>query len=332
MSLEGRQEGGVSAGAANVEATAAEWFGRRQFWSWTAEDERKLDAWLAESLAHQIAYWRLVATWQRTERLQAVRLQRPLSARSVKGGTGTKGVRFLAAVAAVVLLIALLATVAPTFQDKEQVFATGLGETRSLALNDGSRIELNTNSLLRVNFGEGKRQVTLERGEAYFQIEHDSAHPFTVTANGHRITDLGTKFLVRDEGTALRVTLFEGEARLDSQQAGRGPQSAVLKPGDVAVATAGSLSVARQAPQSITSALAWRSGAIILGEHATLSDAITEFNRYNQTKLVIEDPSIAQTPIAGRFATNGVRRFADVVTNVFGLHVREEPNRIVVKH
>ena len=60
------------------------------------------------------------------------------------------------------------------------------------------------------------------------------------------------------------------------------------------------------------------------------ADAVTEFNRYNQIKLVIDDPSIAQTPVAGRFATNGVNRFADVVTHVFGLHVRTRGDAVVI--
>ncbi len=125
---------------------------------------------------------------------------------------------------------------------KTQTYATTIGGRETLALADGSEIELNTDTSLRISNEAGTRKAWLDRGEAYFKIKHDAAHPFVVIAGAHRITDLGTKFTVRDEDGGIKVALMEGRARLDA--AGKtGPRSVTLTPGDVALATATSLSV-----------------------------------------------------------------------------------------
>lgn len=329
MSPQGGENSEVMPGATDIEEVAAEWFGRKQFWRWTDENQRELDAWLGASLTHQVAYWRIAAAWQRTERLHAIGLQRPRRSMTTAGYGSGRVLRYALAAVVLVGLITLTAVNWSALRNPGQVYTTGLGETRSLVLSDGSRIELNTNSALRVNFSDGERQVALEQGEAYFQIQHNPKRPFTVLVNQRRITDLGTKFLVREDGSRLRVTLIEGKARLDSGSNGMA-QSAVLTPGDVAIATQVSLKVTKPASQSITNALAWRNGVIVLGDHATLSDAVSEFNRYNRVKLVVDDPTIAKTPIAGRFPTDGVNRFADVVTHVFGYRVRAQHDTIVI--
>jgi ferric-dicitrate binding protein FerR (iron transport regulator) len=59
--------------AREIEAQAADWFQRRRFWNWTDEDQKKLDAWLEESMAHSVAFWRLETGFEGTERLTALR-------------------------------------------------------------------------------------------------------------------------------------------------------------------------------------------------------------------------------------------------------------------
>ena len=64
-------------------------------------------------------------------------------------------------------------------------------------------------TVLRARVSAHERLVTLERGEAYFQIAHDPKHPFVVMAGDHRVTDLGTKFLVRRDNKTLEVAVTE---------------------------------------------------------------------------------------------------------------------------
>ena len=95
-------------------------------------------------------------------------------------------------------LIVLVGTLAGNYLRGPQgkLIETPKGGQEKLALADGSQIELNTNSAIRLDVGPVHRSVELVRGEAFFEIKHDASRPFVVTAAGHTITDLGTKFLV----------------------------------------------------------------------------------------------------------------------------------------
>ena len=127
---------------------------------------------------------------------------------------------------------------------REKTFSTPVGGRQILTLTDGSRIELNTDTVLRVALGKDHRTVWLDKGEAYFQVKHDAARPFVIYTNGRRITDLGTKFLVRADQGRLEVALLEGRVRLDA--ATDQPQAmTVLTAGDDAVAVGNTTSVPR---------------------------------------------------------------------------------------
>ncbi len=70
--------------------------------------------------------------------------------------------------------------------------------------------------MIRVANEANPRKIWLDRGEAYFQIKHDSSRPLTVMTRSYRIVDLGTKFLVRQEDDRLEVSLVEGRARFEA--------------------------------------------------------------------------------------------------------------------
>ena len=149
---------------------AADWLQRREFWNWSEADQAALDAWLDESLAHRVAYHRLEAAWQRTDRLAALR-----GYRHEEIASGDAGRLFLRAAAAFIAVAVIGAAAAIyTWQPKAKSYSTATGERETLSLSDGSQIELNTNTSLRARMTTGaERQVWLDKGEAYFQVKHD---------------------------------------------------------------------------------------------------------------------------------------------------------------
>ncbi len=192
-------------------------------------------------------------------------------------------------------------------------------------LFDGSQIELNTNTVLQIS--NNQRDVALVRGEALFQIHHDAAHPFTVSVAGHKVTDLGTEFLIRTSGTKLRVALVEGRARVESDI--RQDQSATLVPGDVALATSTSLAVTKKPARQLRDELTWRKGILVFDD-TTLAEAAAEFNRYNTVKVVIADPNAAQLKINGAIHANDGAEFARLAKNLFGLRAGQVGNEIII--
>jgi transmembrane sensor len=211
---------------------------------------------------------------------------------------------------------------------ENQTFATTIGGREALSLVDGSKIELNTDTVLRMAEGSSQRKVWLDKGEAYFDIKHDAAHPFVVMVGSHRITDLGTKFIVRQDGDRVEVKLLEGSARLDANDGARS-QTAVLKPGDVAIATADAMSVTKKPLKELANELGWRRG-VLMFDHTTLAEAVVEFNRYNRQKIVIADPQIARLEIGGTFPSDDVKLFGRAAHIALGLHVEERNNTVII--
>lgn len=317
--------------ARDIQARAAEWVAEQRYAeNWTAENQAALDAWLAEDAAHEVAYWRLDAAWERTSRLAALRgpMRNPVS--PGRSAVRSRWYRLVAAVA----IVAALGWTVTTYRSPapEETFATPIGGQKTLSLSDGSQITLNTNTALRIRLRGGLREVWLDHGEAFFDVRHDAAHPFVVVAAGHKITDLGTKFSVRTtDGIGLRVTLTEGRAELNSASSWVSSHRVVLTPGDVAVASAHELSVSRPPPKELAEELAWRRGMLVF-QHTTLKDAVAEFNRYNDQTLAIVDPDVGQIRIAGTFQATNPELFTEAVQELFKLRVSKSGSRIIISH
>lgn len=317
---------------AAIEECAADWLQRRRYWNeWSEDDQKSLDAWLAESMNHAVAFWRLESTLDRAERLSALRplrLQRPQigSAKWLPGGA----LRLVVAAGAIVVVTAIgySAWLSPP-PPVGQLYATGLGGRATVKLTDGSSVELNTDTVLRADVRMGKRYVSIERGEAYFDIVHNAKNPFIVDVDGHRITDLGTKFSVRDEHGRVEVALLEGRASIASVRPDTQGHQAVLTPGDVAIATADSLSVEQRLKPALAKELSWRHGLIVF-DGASLNDVAAELNRYSTEKIVVAGDGVGNLTIDASVPTDDIRAFTRVAREVFGLHVRDRGNEILI--
>ena len=310
--------------ASEIEAVAAQWLERRDSESWNESLEAELEAWLAESRAHRAAFWRLKAAWTHAERLAALK---PSPVERVADAGPSRRIRpLMFRIAAAFAVVAMAGVAAKIYftEPAARLYTTAIGERKTLTLGDGSQIELNTDTRLRIAAGN-TRKVWLDRGEAFFQIKHDEAHPFFVVAGTHRVVDLGTKFLIRQDSARTEVALMEGSARFESERA----KPAILKPGDVAYATADQLSVTKRPERAIVNALGWRHGVIIF-DRTTLADAAAELNRYNTKQIVILDPAAARLTIHGRFPSNDTAAIVNVAQDVFGLRVETRGNEILI--
>jgi transmembrane sensor len=314
---------------ADIEARAADWLVRRRDGAdWREADQLALDAWLAESSAHLMAYWRLETAWSRADRLNALPKQ------ASANGLPARGRRLfprLARTAAVLALVGGALAGARYFlpRDNTVTYQTGIGGHRIVALADGSKIELNTDTALRVSGDARQQNVALEKGEAYFQIRHNPSRQFVVVAGAQRIVDLGTKFVVRDDVNRVRVSLVEGSARLEPLNDSATARPVLLRPGDVAIATERGVSLSRQPQAMMVSALSWRRDLLIFN-NTPLAQVAEEFNRYNKRKLVVMGDDARSIGVGGNFQADNVAVFARVAQGVLGLHVESHSGEIVI--
>lgn len=309
--------------AATAEADAANRLVRRRDWrNWSEADQTELEIWLAESPAHEVAYIRLEALMDRTERLRALKpVEQPRRAKLAP--------LFRIAIGLAAITVVGFAAIQFLSRPDYSSYQTAVGDRETLSLGEGSQIELNTDTMLRLSRHGERRSAWLDQGEAYFQIKHDAAHPFVVVAGDNRITDLGTKFVVRRFANELQVTLLEGRTRLDATRADRSVSTAELKPGDVATVRNGTISIKSRTGQQLADNIGWRRG-ILMFRNVTLAEAVSELNRYNRTQVVISDPSVARLRIYGAFAANDVAAFADASQAYFNLRVKANDGRIAI--
>ncbi len=314
--------------AKELNALAADWLQRRDFWVWNAADQAALDAWLAESWAHRVAYYRLEAGWRRTDRLAALRRHSHGTGQAVRG---EKFVPFLIRATAACALLAVVGLAVTTYTrpPEGRTYSTSIGGRETIAFRDGSQIELNTDTSVRVLDEAGKRQVWLDRGEAYFDITHDSARPFTVWIADRRVTDVGTKFDIRQSPNHLELSVIEGRVSVASAQSTQSSQPLLLSQGDVLVATADAMSVVKRQPQTMKRDLGWRRGMLVFN-NIPLSEAVAEFNRYSAEKLVVADDATARIPVSGTFPTSGIHDFVQLARSVLGLRAEHRNGETVI--
>jgi len=295
------------------------WVMRRGEPDWSDADAEALDAWLDESAAHQAAFWRLDHGWREADRIAALG---PAQGRRPMLASPTW--RHVAIAASVVVVLSFGALqLRETEQPAPvplQAFTTEVGGRKLVPLRDGSQIELNTATALRASIDTRRREVWLDRGEAYFSVRHDPAKPFVVHAGDKSITVLGTRFSVRREGDKIRVAVSEGRVKLDAETPSALTRPEYVSRGTIAVAEGNSVLVARSSGQAVEADLAWRDGMIRF-DQTTLAEAAAEFNRYNRRQLLVGDQETAAIRIGGSFQASNTEAFARLLQRAYGLQV-----------
>ena len=297
-----------------IEEEASRWLAARDTRGNAANDP-DFDRWLDADIRHRVAYLKLEAAWQRTARLRELK---PLDRAADPDLLKVHRRPWPAAIAASVALVSL-AVGTWVYVDffRWQHYETPVGGLSRVALDDGSVIDLNTNSAVRVRLGR-VREVELERGEGRFEVAHDAARPFVVTAAGANVRALGTAFTVRLRAPEqVDVLVSEGRVAIASERV----RSPPLYANETATVLPDRVSVSRIEPQLVARRLAWTSGRIVL-QGETLSEAIAEFNRYNKRQLAFE-PSIAALRVGGNFIATDPESFAAALASAF--HLRIDP-------
>jgi transmembrane sensor len=327
--------------ASDIEEKAATWLARRDA-GLKAGEETDFAAWLAADARHRAAYLRLSLAWERSARLSRLRPEvEPIDADLLATPRAPslwnpwwrpwRPLSLAASLAALAVLIAWW-MVGP---GATRTYRTEIGGLSRMVLKDGSAVSLNTDSELRVHFTKKTRQVELVRGEARFQVAHDSERPFEVAAAGRIVRAVGTAFDVRlGDGQSVEVMVTEGRVALvdDVDQVpanAEAPALTTLAAGESAVANGNQVSVRRVAATEVSRRLAWESGELSF-QGETLSQAVAEFNRYNRRKLKVEDPSIDSLAIGGNFHALDVESFVAALDRSFGIHSRTAADGTVI--
>jgi transmembrane sensor len=221
-------------------------------------------------------------------------------------------------------------------------YQTRVGEQRDVTLPDGSRVTLNTNTLLTVHYSKARRYVEVLRGEALFAEKTDSARPFEVEAGGVLTRALGTEFNIDLRGSRVTVSVLEGAVSVTPTTAEAG--GSVLPPrdaqsGESAAVTTLSKGQAidfrasggrmQEHQADLRRIDAWRTRRLEFTD-TPLPDAIDEFNRYSSVRVVVGAPELASVRVSGVFRIGDADGFLYGLREALKLETHESPGEVVV--
>jgi transmembrane sensor len=221
------------------------------------------------------------------------------------------------------------------------VYNAGAAATRSIDLPDGSRIQLDRNSSVRVQFEDGKRDIAVIAGTMLIDVGHDSPAPLSVTLERTVLRDIGTVFQVSTRATGGDITVLSGRVDVLAPR-DRWPWQANTAQSQNVVAhlqggqraTLGSDGgVTHLAPNTdLSQDLAWLPAEIDF-HNAPVAEVARRFNAYGQAPLLIEDDIVATTRISGRFHARDPAGFVAYLQTLPGVHVRRDAEGVhVLRH
>lgn len=321
-----------------IREAAQHWVLRMQSRECDPREREAFECWRRADPVHDAAYRAVESVWQRSAALaddpgidhilrQARRLP-PERSRLRRAAPG------LAIAACLVLAVGVgyyrwrLPEEVPPI-----VYATTTGEQRTVALDDGSRVVLDTDSDLQVQYGRRQRRLTLLRGRADFQVQHDTDRPFVVLVGDASVTATGTRFQVRAADDAGIVTLLEGRVVVAAQRGEKTGDQVTLRTGErVAIRPDGRLGAPERLSETeMAGARGWTEGMLVVRDWP-LSRLVAEMNRYTATPIRLADRSLGDLPMSGSFRPSDQQSFLLSLEYSAPVRVdRTTPGEIVVR-
>jgi transmembrane sensor len=324
---------------AAIDAEATAWVARFDMGEVSARDQAAFQEWLHRSALHREAIAEFGDLWSEFDTLRLLTDTREADRAPRARGTHTallvRARPWLAACAAVFIAVAGGAAFfhpKPLQLAKAQIqpptrysYETPVGGHKRILLADGSLVILNTNSRLNVNFSGKCRDVHLIRGEAFFEVVHDKARPFTVYANNYVVRDIGTAFDVHLSNAGLvEVGVTRGSVEVAPVRRAHGHSNVGDSLGVIAaghhIVLGQRVNVAQPVPSAVMERkLAWRQGELIYTGQP-LAEVLADVSRYSDIKIELTDPALENLPVGGAFRTDQIGAIFAALEENFGLH------------
>lgn len=281
-------------------------------------DRETLEEWLRHDPRHVGALVRAQAVWVSIDHVGALqagaRKPQPMPARRPL-------IRYFGALAAT-LFVGLISV--SLYEHYLGRYASDRGEIRTVMLEDGSRVVLDSDSTIKVHFSAKERSIDLLSGEATFKVAHNKAWPFVVRARDLAVRAVGTSFAVSLQPSQVSVTVAEGIVEIKDTERKSLTVKRLLQRNNMLIAPmGGNFREAKLAPTEVARRLSWQEGLLVFnGEN--LAQAAAEVNRYATEPVVIDDDRLGARAFVGSFHVGNSKAFADSAAAAFDARVSEE--------
>jgi transmembrane sensor len=211
-----------------------------------------------------------------------------------------------------------------------RMLATGVGARDSMKLADGTQVILGPLSAITIATGYGHDSRNVEvRGDAWFDVVHNAAKPFTVHAGNATIVDVGTTFAVSsDASQGVSVSVSEGSVALQRVNGPPG-QGVILKAGDKGLLSGTGEPVARRGVVTGDDA-AWIRGRLVFRE-ATIGEIASSIRKWYGIELKAGDSSLANRHLTATFTGESADRVLDVIRLALGAEIERHGDTAIVR-
>ncbi|MDE0178429.1 MAG: FecR domain-containing protein [Gammaproteobacteria bacterium] len=204
---------------------------------------------------------------------------------------------------------------------------TRVGEQRTIELDDGSVVTLNTAGQLVVDYSGPIRRILLERGEAYFEVAEVPDRPFTVDLGLRSVTAVGTEFNVRKDPQHYQVAVIEGVVSIG--EFADGAVQHRLEAGWVAEVDVQRNELEAFRPESMDRYASWRNGMVSFSREP-LYQVVQELNRYTRKKILIEDTAVMDLSVYIIVNIHEIDAALDGLEGLLPIEVTRHYDRIVI--
>lgn len=298
-----------------IERQAALWTARLETGGLSAAEQKELGDWLAADPEHR---W-VLSRYREMGAMLAAQLPVLMDAGEVESvvARAARWNRVRRRLGPALAAAAAIAVAAIGWWMVPRQVETHAAERRALALDDGSRVELNARTSLAVDLGRAGRHVRFTRGEAYFQVARDPARPFLVETPRGTVRVTGTVFNVRETASAgIEVTVLEGSVQV---QPGEQSLPAALAAGDQAVLAPAGVDVRHLPVEAAQDVTAWRVGQAAYVD-SRLDEALARFAPYHPGRIVVA-PEAAALRVGGRYSLDDLAGFLAAIEQVLPVSV-----------
>jgi transmembrane sensor len=206
-------------------------------------------------------------------------------------------------------------------------YATTTGEQRSITLDDGSVVELNTRSRVLVRFTKQEREVDLIEGQAQFQIQKDPTRAFVVHSGASLVRAVGTEFDVYRKKTATTVSVLEGRVAVARTNLASPP--VLVCAGEQAIVPESGVAATALRPSDAAAVKAWTQHRLVF-RSTPLAEVVAEFNRYNVRQMALRDPNLGGILISGVFSSTQPAALLRFLSEQPGVKIDESTDGIQV--
>lgn len=211
---------------------------------------------------------------------------------------------------------------------RETVYSTGVGERKTVALEDGTRIDLNAASRISVRFTRGERHVVMGDSQAFFDVAKDPKRPFLIDAGDTRVRVVGTAFDIRRRDGSVAIAVQRGlvEVRPTTDRAAA---SYRLKPGQGLSHVEGQAG-ARVAAVQTGEITSWREGRLIYRDRP-LSEIVGDMNRLFDRPVKLGDARAASMRLSGVLIVDRQDAMIGRLSNLLPVQATTTQDAVVIR-